>query len=327
MKNFVFLFRETPLSHLRSVRENIYCMKRFYSSISATKSGRAKVTIHTIEKLYKNKEAITMLTAYDYPSGLFVEKAGIDICLIGDSLGMVALGYQNTSRNTMEEMLHHCRAVARGAKSPFLIGDMPFGSYETSPTDALKNAIRFIKEGDMEGVKLEGGLEMLETIRKITRVGIPVIGHVGLTPQRQASLGGYRVQGKTVENAKKLIEDAKTLEEAGCFAIVLEAISEPVADYVTKTLNIPTIGIGAGAGTSGQVLVQQDMLGCFDRFVPKFCKQYANLDKVIIDAIKTYHKEVKTGIFPSTEHSYPMSKGEYEKFLQFINEIEKNSDK
>ncbi|RIA85273.1 3-methyl-2-oxobutanoate hydroxymethyltransferase [Glomus cerebriforme] len=331
MKNFVFLFQQKLLSTLRirNFHQSNYCRKRFYSSrrVETSNPNRAKVTINTIQNLYKNKEPITVLTAHDYPTGLFVEKAGIEVCLVGDSLGMVALGYQNTSPITMEEMLHHCRAVTRGAKSPFLIGDMPFGSYETSSTDALKNAIRFIKEGNMEGVKLEGGSEMFETIQKITRVGIPVMGHVGLTPQRQYSLGGYRIQGKTADSAKKLIKDAKALQEAGCFAIVLEAVSEPIATYTTKMLHIPTIGIGAGAGTDGQVLVQQDMLGIFDRFMPRFCKQYANLDKIVTDAIKTYREEVKSGIFPAKEHSYPMEKGEYEKFLQFINENEKRSNK
>ncbi|CAB4378165.1 ketopantoate hydroxymethyltransferase [Rhizophagus irregularis] len=302
-------------------------MKQFYSSkgVNASNPNRAKVTINTIQKLYKSKEPITVLTAHDYPTGLFVEKAGIEICLVGDSLGMVALGYQNTSPITMEEMLHHCRAVTRGAKSSFLVGDMPFGSYETSPTNALKNAIRFVKEGNMEGVKLEGGSEMLETIQKITRIGIPVMGHIGLTPQRQSSLGGYKLQGNTADKAKKLIEDAKSLQEAGCFAIVLEAIPEPIATCVTKILRIPTIGIGAGAGTNGQVLVQQDMLGIFDRFMPRFCKHYAKLDKIVTDAIKTYREEVKTGVFPAKEHSYPMEKEEYEKFIQFINENETSS--
>ncbi|CAB4432847.1 unnamed protein product [Rhizophagus irregularis] len=328
MKNFVS-FQQKQLLNLgiKCFRQNIYCMKQFYSSkgVNTSNPNRAKVTINTIQKLYKSKEPITVLTAHDYPTGLFVEKAGIEICLVGDSLGMVALGYQNTSPITMEEMLHHCRAVTRGAKSSFLVGDMPFGSYETSPTNALKNAIRFVKEGNMEGVKLEGGSEMLETIQKITRIGIPVMGHIGLTPQRQSSLGGYKLQGNTADKAKKLIEDAKSLQEAGCFAIVLEAIPEPIATCVTKILRIPTIGIGAGAGTNGQVLVQQDMLGIFDRFMPRFCKHYAKLDKIVTDAIKTYREEVKTGVFPAKEHSYPMEKEEYEKFIQFINEDETSS--
>ncbi|CAG8492253.1 117_t:CDS:2 [Ambispora leptoticha] len=243
-----------------------------------------------------------MLTATNYPSAVFVEKSGIEICLVGDSLAM--------------EMLHHCKAVARGAKSPFLVADMPFGSYEMGSVDAVKNAIRFIKEANMEAVKLEGGIEIAETIQKITSVGIPVMGHVGLTPQRRTSLGGFRVQGNTAKKALKLLEDAKALQEAGCFAIVLEAIPEMVAAYTTKNLKIPTIGIGAGVHTSGQVLVQQDMLGIFDRFVPRFCKQYASLDNTIVEALRSYRDEVKTGVFPTKSHCYPMAEIELEKFIE-----------
>ncbi|CAG8599229.1 9505_t:CDS:2 [Paraglomus occultum] len=293
---------------------------RSYSSRPAESPhpARKKVTINTIRKLYNDNEPITVLTAHDYPSASFVDKAGIDICLVGDSLAMVALGHESTSPVTMEEMLHHCRAVARGAKSPFMVADMPFGSYEGSISEAVNNAIRFIKDGKMEAVKLEGGTEMVETIRAITRIGIPVLGHVGLTPQRQSSLGGYRVQGKTLEKAKKLIEDAKAIQEAGCFGMVLETIPEPVATHITKLLKIPTIGIGAGPGTSGQVLVQLDMLGIFDRFAPRFAKTYANANSVITDAIRTYHKEVKERKFPAKEHCYPMEDGELERFLNIV---------
>ncbi|CAG8563972.1 15148_t:CDS:2, partial [Acaulospora morrowiae] len=261
---------------------------RYYSAVPSKKmikSASKKITISHLYDLYKSNVPIAVMTAHDYPSGLFVEKAGIEICLVGDSLSMVALGYQTTNPITMEEMLHHCKAVARGAKTPFLVCDMPFGSYETSPTDALKNAIRLVKEGSMEGVKIEGGVEMAETIKKITDTGISVLGHIGLMPQRQSSLGGYRVQGKTAEKAFKILEDAFALQESGCFAIVLEAIPEPVGTIITKKLRIPTIGIGAGNGTSGQVLVQQDVLGVYDQFVPKFCKQYVDLDKIIVKAL------------------------------------------
>ncbi|KAI9141478.1 ketopantoate hydroxymethyltransferase [Paraphysoderma sedebokerense] len=277
-----------------------------------------KTTIQTIRNLYKAKEPIVMVTAHDYPSATFAENAGVDICLVGDSLAMVALGYESTTSISIEEMLHHCRAVARGAKSPFLIGDMPFGSYETSIENALKSAVRFIKEGNMEAVKLEGGVEMAETIHKIVSVGIPVLGHVGLTPQRQNALGGYKVQGKSFTKAKQLIEDSLALQQAGCFAVVLEAIPEPVANYITENLSIPTIGIGAGKGCSGQVLVQLDMIGGFDRFLPKFCKQYANISPLVVSAIENYKKEVKTGIFPADEHCYPMPAKEYEKFKEYV---------
>ncbi|TPX69320.1 3-methyl-2-oxobutanoate hydroxymethyltransferase [Spizellomyces sp. 'palustris'] len=261
------------------------------------------------------------MTAQDYPSAVFVDKSGIDMCLVGDSLAMVALGYDNTNRVTLDEMLHHCRAVARGSEHPFLVGDLPFGSYETSPSHALSSSIRMIREGHMEAVKLEGGVEMAETIHKITSVGIPVLGHVGLTPQRAAALGGFRVQGKTMEKAKKLIQDALAVQEAGAFAIVLEAVPEVVAKEITNSLKVPTIGIGAGAGCSGQVLVQLDMLGVYDKLMPKFCKLYAEVGKATVAGLEQYVQEVKNGSFPeSGTHTYPMEKGEEEKFLKWINE-------
>jgi len=217
-------------------------------------------------------------------------------------------------------MLHHCRAVARGATLPFLVGDMPFGSYQVSGDEAVKNAIRFVKEGNMEAVKIEGGVEMAETARRIVRAGVPVLGHIGLTPQSQSSLGGYRVQGKTAGQAMKLMKDAKALQEAGCFAVVLEAVPDPVAKAVTESLKVPTIGIGAGPHTSGQVLVQLDMLGIFDRFVPRFCKQYADLGVMMKKALEEYHADVKTGTFPSEEHCYPIDEKELNKFYQLVKE-------
>ncbi|KAF9126662.1 hypothetical protein BG015_004657, partial [Linnemannia schmuckeri] len=214
---------------------------------------RAKVTLATLRKLYKRGEPITMLTAHDFPTGTLVDKAGMDMTLVGDSLAMVALGYPSTSEITLDEMLHHCRAVARGTRSSFLVADMPFGTYETSAEQAINTAVRLMKEGKAEAVKLEGGKEMAPTIARLTQV-----------------------QGKTAAKAKGIIEDAQALQEAGCFAVVLEAVPEPVATHVTNILNIPTIGIGAGVGCSGQVLVQQDMLGLYGR-VPKFCKTYRSL--------------------------------------------------
>ncbi|KAG0222897.1 hypothetical protein BGX31_008814 [Mortierella sp. GBA43] len=267
--------------------------------------------------LYKRREPITVMTAHDFPTGTLVDKAGIDMTLVGDSLAMVALGYTSTSEVTLEEMLHHCRAVARGTRSSFLVADMPFGTYETSPEQAVANAVRIIKEGKAEAVKLEGGREMAPTIVRLTRVGIPVLGHIGLTPQRQASLGGFKVQGKTAAKAQAMIEDALALQEAGCYAIVLEAVPEPVARHITNILSVPTIGIGAGVGCSGQVLVQQDMLGLYGR-VPKFCKTYRNLSNEIVMALKEYSADVKSGSFPSEEHCYPMPEDELAKFMKMV---------
>ncbi|KAI8147382.1 3-methyl-2-oxobutanoate hydroxymethyltransferase [Fennellomyces sp. T-0311] len=247
---------------------------RFYSSPPMDSKqtpapAKPKVTIKTINRMFKHGEPISMMTAQDYPSGMMVERSGIDVCLVGDSLAMVALGYDSTTSLTVEEMLHHCRAVARGSKTPFLVADLPFGSYEASPVDAVKVAQRFIKEGNVEAVKLEGGAEMSEHIKRITSVGIPVMGHIGLTPQRQSALGGFRVQGKTSKQAQKLLEDALALQKAGVFSMVLEAMPAEIAAYITDQLRVPTIGIGAGVGCSGQVLVMNDIMGLFDRFVPK----------------------------------------------------------
>ncbi|KAJ3214897.1 hypothetical protein HDU67_001099 [Dinochytrium kinnereticum] len=286
---------------------------------------RKKVTLQTFQKLYRSGEPITVMTAHDYPSGVFVDKGGIEMCLVGDSLAMVALGYDSTNRITLNEMIHHSKAVARGCKHPFIVGDLPFGTYETSPEQALNSSIRFMREGMVEAVKLEGGVEMASTIERITKVGIPVLGHIGLTPQRSSSLGGFKVQGKSVEKAKRLLEDAKALQDAGCFAIVLEAVPAPVAGYITKKIGVPTIGIGAGNGCSGQVLVQLDMLGMFDKFLPKFCKLFANLDPAIVSAMSAYREEVKARTFPAPEHTYKMEGGELEKFEEWC-AIEESKD-
>ncbi|KAK9728979.1 cell wall biogenesis and architecture protein [Basidiobolus ranarum] len=261
----------TLLPNLAKGRSCTASLSRKYSSVpvTITNEARPKVTINTIKKLYASNQPITVITAQDYPSGLFADKGGIDMTLVGDSLAMVTLGYDSTTEITVDEMLHHSRAVARGAKSTFRVADLPFGSYEVSPEIAVQNALRFIKEGNAEAVKLEGGIEMKETIKRITSVGIPVLGHIGLTPQRHNALGGFRVQGKTMEQALALLDDALAVQEAGCFAVVLEAIPEPVATYITKQLSIPTIGIGCGNGCSGQVLVLNDMIGVFDRFTPR----------------------------------------------------------
>ncbi|KAK9368959.1 ketopantoate hydroxymethyltransferase-domain-containing protein [Lipomyces kononenkoae] len=267
---------------------------------------RPKVTLNTIRSLYRQNIPIASLTAHDFPSAIVADRAGVDLTLVGDSLAMVALGYENTNQITVDEMLSHCRAVARGSKAPFLVADLPFGTYEVSAEQALESSIRFIREGNMEGVKLEGGIEMADTIKKITTAGIPVMGHIGLTPQRSVSLGGFRVQGKTTIGAKKLLQSAQALQDAGCFAIVVEAVPPPVAKFITQALTIPTVGIGAGSVCSGQVLVQLDMLGSFDRFSPKFVKKYANGFETNSAAVKQYVHEVKHGLFPTEEHTYPM---------------------
>ncbi len=247
-----------------------------------------------------------MLTAYDYPTALALDQAGIDSILVGDSLAMVVLGYENTLPVTMDEMLHHARAVARGAKSALLVGDMPFMSYQVSPEEALRNAGRFLKEAGMDAVKLEGGRERLEAVRLITGAGIPVMGHLGLTPQSIHQLGGFRAQGKTAPAAKRLLEDALLLEEAGCFSLVLESVPGRLAELISKQLAIPTIGIGAGVGCDGQVLVTHDMLGLFDRFTPRFVKQYAGLNAQMQNAFREYIADVSARAFPAREHTVEM---------------------
>lgn len=278
----------------------------------------SKVTIHTLQDKKQRGEPITMVTAYDYPGALLVEQAGLDVILVGDSLSMVVLGNKTTLPATVDAMLHHCQAVARGASIPFLIGDMPFGSYEASPEEAVRNAVRFLKEGGMEAVKLEGGRAMAETVRAIVAAGIPVQGHIGLTPQSISALGGYRVQGKTAASAAKLLGDALALQDAGCFSIVLEAVPAPVAETISQRLRIPTIGIGAGAGCDGQVLVYHDLLGLFDRFTPKFVRQYANIAADIRRALVDYKEDVLARRFPAEEHIYPMDEDELAGFLSTL---------
>ncbi|MBI2845699.1 MAG: 3-methyl-2-oxobutanoate hydroxymethyltransferase [Chloroflexi bacterium] len=268
------------------------------------------VTILDLQAKKREGVPITMLTAYDYPTALAVDRAGIDVILVGDSLAMVVLGYENTLPVTMEEMLHHCRAVRRGAEHALLVGDMPFLSYQASVEQAVLNAGRFLKEGGMAAVKLEGGREVAPQIKAIVAAGIPVMGHLGLTPQSIHQLGGYRVQGKSTAAAERLMEDAQILEEAGCFSIVLEAIPVEVAERISKSLSIPTIGIGAGLGCDGQVLVLHDLLGMFDRFTPKFVKKYADLFTEMTKAIEAYRDDVLTRRFPGAEHSYSYPVGE-----------------
>jgi 3-methyl-2-oxobutanoate hydroxymethyltransferase len=281
-------------------------------------SPRKKVTTRTIIQKKQRGQAITMLTAYDYPTALAVDQAGMDAILVGDSLGMVVLGYENTLPVTMSDMLHHCRAVARGAKSALLIGDMPFMSYQVSVEQAVQNAGRFLQEAGMDAVKLEGGCERAEAIRAIVGAGIPVQGHLGLTPQSVHQLGGFRAQGRTTETARRLLEDALILQDAGCFSLVFESIPGQLAALISERLEIPTIGIGAGPGCDGQVLVTHDLLGFFDRFTPRFVKKYADLHGEIASALTTYRTEVETGTFPAPEHTVEMLDKEWQAFKATI---------
>jgi 3-methyl-2-oxobutanoate hydroxymethyltransferase len=280
---------------------------------SYTAENGKKVTIRSFRRMKEKGEPIGMLTAYDYPVARALDRAGIDSILVGDSLGMVALGYENTLPLTMDAMIHHCKAVARGASRPLLIGDMPFLSYQTSPVDAVRNAGRFLKEGGMEAVKLEGGREMLPAVQAVLEAGIPVLGHLGLTPQSVHKFGGMRPQARSAECARKLMEDALLLEKAGVFAIVLESIPARLGALISKQLSIPTIGIGAGSGCDGQVLVTNDMLGLYDRFTPRFVKQYANLLGEMDRAFKAYQSDVQARAFPAAEHTTDMADEEWEK--------------
>ncbi|KAI5801638.1 3-methyl-2-oxobutanoate hydroxymethyltransferase-like protein [Peziza echinospora] len=281
---------------------------------------RKKVTMTSLRKLYDSGIPISMVTAHDFPSGLVADHAGVDMVLVGDSLAMVGLGMEDTNEIRLDDMLHHSRAVARAVKGAFTVCDMPMGSYEVSPDQAVQSAIRIIQEGRAQAVKIEGGAEMAPTIKRITSAGISVLGHIGLTPQRQHSLGGFRVQGKTASSAAKILDDALAVQEAGCFAMVVEAVPPAVADLVTKSLDVPTIGIGAGSGCSGQVLVQIDMLGNFPegRFMPKFVKTYENIFEKSKNAIEEYIDEVKSRSYPAAEHTYPMNKSELEEFERIV---------
>jgi len=265
-----------------------------------------RITINQVKQMKQKGEKITMLTAYDYSTARIIDEVGIPLILVGDSLGMVVLGYESTIPVTMEEMLHHTKAVVRGTKQTMVVRDMPFMTYHISVSDALRNAARFIQEGGAQAVKLEGGVTVAEKVRNIVNCGIPVMGHIGLTPQSIHQLGGYKVQGKTEEAAARLLEDARVLEQAGVFAIVLETVPTPLATLITKGVSIPTIGIGAGIGCDGQVQVISDILGSFTDFVPKHAKQYAKLADIIRAAITEYDREVKAGSFPTEEQSFSM---------------------
>jgi len=265
-----------------------------------------RTTIIQIKEMKQKGKKIPMLTAYDYATAKLIDGVGVPLILVGDSLGMVILGYESTIPVTMDEMLHHTKAVVRGTEQSLIIGDMPFMTYHASVSEALHNAARFIQEGGAQAVKLEGGETMAETVRRIVECGIPVMGHIGLTPQSVHQLGGFKVQGKTQETAIRLVKDACALEEAGVFAIVLEAVPTPLAKIITKKVGVPTIGIGAGPFCDGQVQVVSDLLGLFTDFVPKHAKQYARLSDTIKQAVGDYINEVQAGTFPTDKQSYTM---------------------
>ncbi|KAL2490320.1 3-methyl-2-oxobutanoate hydroxymethyltransferase 1 [Abeliophyllum distichum] len=281
-----------------------------------------RVTLTHLRQKHKKNEPITMVTAYDYPSAVHLDTAGIDICLVGDSASMVVHGYDTTLPITLDEMLVHCRAVARGAKRPLLVGDLPFGTYESSAQQAVDTAVRVLKEGGMDAIKLEGGAPSRITAAKaIVEAGIAVMGHVGLTPQAISVLGGFRPQGRNVDSAVKVVETAMALQEAGCFSVVLECVPAPVAAATTSALQIPTIGIGGGPFCSGQVLVYHDLLGMMQhphhaKVTPKFCKQYAHVGDIINKALLEYKEEVTNGSFPSSAHSpYKIGATEIDAFV------------
>jgi len=265
-----------------------------------------KVTINDIKQAKKDHRKLVMATAYDYPFGSMADQAGVDMVLVGDSLGMVVMGLDGTVKVTMEHMIHHIKAVVRGCKNPLVVGDMPFMSYNISICEAITNAGRLMKEGGCDVVKLEGGVDFAPTIEAIVKAGIPVQGHIGLTPQTASALGGFKMQGRDTLAAEGIVKDAMALEKAGVFSMVLEAVPAPLGEIIARAVKVPVIGIGAGNKVDGQVLVTHDMIGLFDQFVPKFVKQYTQVRPTIINALKTFKEEVTAESFPSSEHSFSM---------------------
>ncbi len=265
-----------------------------------------KVTVLVVQQAKEEGRKLTMLTAYDYPLGLMAAESGVDIVLVGDSLGMVVMGLEGTVEVTMEDMIHHIKAVVRGCQGPLIVGDMPFMSYNTSIREAIHNAGRLMKEGGCDAVKLEGGVDFAPTIEAIVKAGIPVQGHIGLTPQTASALGGFKMQGRDAAAAKQIIDDGTALQDAGVFSIILEAVPAPLGKLVAEAVDVPVIGIGAGPDVDGQVLVTHDIIGLFDKFVPKFVKQYAQIRPIILEALAEYKKEVRQVTFPGSEHSFKM---------------------
>jgi 3-methyl-2-oxobutanoate hydroxymethyltransferase len=282
--------------------------------------GSRKTTILDVRQAKGEGRKLVMMTAYDYPFGLLADEAGVDIVLIGDSLGMVVMGLEGTVEVTMEHMIHHIKAVVRGCKGPLVIGDMPFMSYNTSIREAIVNAGRLMKEGGCEAVKLEGGVDFAPTVEAIVKAGIPLQGHIGLTPQTASALGGFKMQGRDAQAARQIIDDARALEDAGAFSIILEAVPAPLGKLVADSVQIPVIGIGAGPDVDGQVLVTHDMVGLFDRFVPKFVKQYTQVRTILLDALKSYKRDVLEVSFPGPEHSFKMPEEALEQLKKMIEE-------
>jgi 3-methyl-2-oxobutanoate hydroxymethyltransferase len=279
---------------------------------------RKKITIHTLMKKMRDQEPITWLTAYDYPTAQLEEKAGIDIILVGDSIGMTIFGYDSTLPVTMDLLIPHTKAVRKGAPGAFLVGDMPYMSYQISPQEAIRNAGRFMAECGCDAVKLEGGREVIDTVKALIKATIPVVGHLGLTPQSIAMLGGFKAQGRDADTAMRIIEDAQALEEAGVCFILLEAIPPEVSKVITQNANVPIIGIGAGPHVDGQCLIVHDMLGMFEAFTPKFVKKYADIGEQIVQALEAFKQDVSEGAFPGPEHCYGMPEEEVQKLEQYL---------
>ena len=272
----------------------------------ANEPDKKKTSVASFMRMKAENRRIVMVTSYDYPTAAIADAVGVDSILVGDSYGMVVLGYESTIPVTVEELLPVCRAVRRGAAHPLLIGDLPFMSFQVSPEEAIRTAGRFVKEGGMEAVKIEGGSEVSKTVESISRAGIPVLGHIGVTPQTATLHGGYRVQGRNVDSSDKLVEDAESLEEAGVFGIVLELVTEEVAKVITETVSVPTIGIGSGRSCDGQVLVLHDLIGLYPSFTPKFAKRYVDVAGMIKQALQNFTVEVRNGVFPEEQHVFRM---------------------
>ena len=272
----------------------------------ANDPDRKEVSVASFVRMKSENRRIVMVTSYDYPTASIADAVGVDSILVGDSYGMVVLGYENTIPVTVEELLPVCRAVRRGAAHSLVIGDLPFMSFQVSPEEAIRTAGRFVKEGGMEAIKIEGGTEVSEIVESISRIGIPVLGHIGVTPQTATLHGGYRIQGRNVDSSDKLIADAKSLEEAGVFGIVLEMVTEEVAKVITETVSVPTIGIGSGRFCNGQVLVLHDLIGLYPSFTPKFAKRYVDVSGTIKQALQNFTAEVRNGIFPEEQHVFRM---------------------
>lgn len=283
---------------------------------------KKKLMVHDFMRMKQEGKKITWITSYDYPTAQFAEAAGMDMILVGDSLGMCVYGYKSTVPVTMDQCIVHSEAVRRGAPNTFVVGDMPLGSYQVSDAEAARNAIRFLKEADVDAIKLEGGKRVISRIRAILDAGVVVIGHIGLTPQSSGQIGGHKAQGRTVESARLVIEDALAIEEAGAQMLLIEAVPPEVAGFISRKLTIPVLSIGAGRDCDGQLLIVSDLIGQFTAFTPKFVKQYANVAEVVTNALKAYVKDVQSGAFPTDEHCYHMIKGESEKLEGLIKEYE-----